>query len=66
MAELDDVDPEADVVDDGLDPEELELVEFEPEAEEALAAAWNASNVSFVVGLRANTMPFWQWPVWRQ
>ena len=34
-----------------------------PEEEEALAVAWNASNVLFAVGLMAKTMPFSQWPV---
>ena len=29
-----------------------------------MAAAWNAANLS--PGLMAKTMPFWQWPVWRQ
>jgi hypothetical protein len=69
-----------DVVDDGLDPE-LEgffVVELEgeddddefadgvPSAAEALAFAWNSSNVSFAGGFTANTWPFWQWPVWAQ
>jgi hypothetical protein len=29
-----------------------------------IAAAWKAANLS--PGLIAKTMPFWQWPVWRQ
>jgi len=29
-----------------------------------MAAAWNAANL--FPGLMAKTMPFWQWPVWRQ
>lgn len=29
-----------------------------------MAAAWNAANLP--PGLMAKTMPFWQWPVWRQ
>jgi hypothetical protein len=29
-----------------------------------MAAAWKAANLS--PGLIAKTMPFWQWPVWRQ
>jgi len=29
-----------------------------------IAAAWNAANL--LPGLMAKTMPFWQWPVWRQ
>jgi hypothetical protein len=29
-----------------------------------MAAAWNAANLA--PGLMAKTMPFWQWPVWRQ
>jgi len=37
-----------------------------PVDEEALAVAWNISNVLFSVGLMANTMPFSQWLVWRQ
>ena len=68
IAELDDFDDVADVVDDGLDPdvpegEVLLVVEFEdgePSAAEALAFAWNSSNVSFAARLTANTMPFWQ------
>jgi hypothetical protein len=76
LAELDEFDDVVDVVVDvGLytEPEERTVlegeVEFEdgvPLAAEALAVAWNCSNVSFAVGLIANTMPFWQWDVWRQ
>jgi hypothetical protein len=71
MAELEeDFDAVVDVVDDGYPAVVLEGEdEFEggePSAEEALAVAWNCSNVWFVVGLTANTMPFWQWDVWRQ
>lgn len=41
------------------EPEPVELVEPEgvPSADEALAAAWNASKVLFAVGLMAKTMP---------
>jgi hypothetical protein len=72
VAELEEEDFDAvvDVVDDGCPAVVLEgEFEFEggePSAEEALAVAWNFSNVWFVVGLMANTMPALQWPVWRQ
>ena len=77
MAPLDDEDED---VDDGLVPvlegffepvlvPEVEVefvVEFEDE-DEALAAAWNSSNVSLAAKLTANTWPSpAQWPVWRQ
>jgi len=41
------------------EPELVELVELEgvPSADDALAAAWNASKVLFAVGLMAKTMP---------
>jgi len=70
MAELEVVDDVVDVVDDGLDlvvlDREDELEGGEPLEAEATAVAWNFSNVSFVVGLMANTMPPWQCLVSRQ
>jgi len=41
------------------EPEPVELVEPEgvPSADDALAAAWNASKLLFAVGLTAKTMP---------
>ena len=44
-------------------PDEFEDAGGVPSAEDALAVAWNASNVLFAVGLMANTMPCSQWPV---
>jgi hypothetical protein len=55
---LPDADPELEP-DPDPEPEPVELVEFEgvPSADDALAAAWNASKVLFAVGLIAKTMP---------
>jgi hypothetical protein len=39
------------------DPVELVVLEGAPSADDALAAAWNASKVLFAVGLMAKTMP---------
>jgi len=67
--ELVDVDnePVPVLVEDAVVPDEP-VDEFEeeggvPSADEALAVAWNASNVLFAVGLIAKTMPVSQWPV---
>jgi len=45
------------------EPVELEEEAGVPSADDALAAAWNASNDLFAVGLIAKTMPCSQWPV---
>jgi hypothetical protein len=39
------------------EPEPVVVLDDEPVADDALAAAWNAANVLFAVGLIAKTMP---------
>jgi len=43
------------------EPVVLEVLEGVPSADDALAAAWNAANDLFAVGLMAKTMPCSQW-----
>jgi len=56
--EVEDAVAVGDALDAAGDALEEEFVVF------PMAAAWNAASLS--PGLMAKTMPFWQWPVWRQ